>query len=115
LFQHAALFDGTLDHLYRNRVAVMAWSPMGGGRLLDETTQEGNSLREQARALLQKYNATLSQLLLAWLLKHPAGIFPVVGTGKPERLTESARAISIDLERQDWFEMLRWAKGTDVP
>lgn len=115
LFRHQPFFDGTLEHLYRNQVSPMAWSPLGGGSLLDETTPEGKSLREQAQSLQEKYDATLPQLLLAWLLKHPSGVFPVVGTGKPERLAEAASAVTIELERQDWFEMLRWARGTDVP
>jgi predicted oxidoreductase len=51
---------------------------------------------------------------LAWLLKHPSGMFPVIGTTQPERIIESAKATAIDLDRQDWFEMLKVASGKDV-
>ena len=63
---------------------------------------------------VSKYNASYSQLSLAWLLKHPSTIFPVIGTTKPERITEAAKSMEIKLDRQDWFEMLQWATGSEV-
>ena len=65
--------------------------------------------------LCDKYNASEMQLLLAWLLRHPAGIHPVVGTTRPERLKESQQALSIDLELEDWFAMLEASQGHKVP
>ncbi|MBT1700411.1 aldo/keto reductase [Fulvivirgaceae bacterium PWU4] len=102
-----ALYDGTLDTLLRFKACPMAWSPLGGGRLMSA-----------ASALWSKkesYKATETQLSLAWLLKHPSGMFPVIGTTQPERVIESAKAININLDRQDWFEMLKIASGRDVP
>lgn len=102
-----ALFDGTLDTLIRYKTCPMAWSPLGGGRLMSG----GSALWSKK----EKYNATETQLSLAWLLKHPSKMFPIIGTSQPERIVESAKAINIDLERQDWFEMLKVATGNDVP
>lgn len=102
-----ALFDGTLDTLIRYKTCPMAWSPLGGGRLM----AGGSALWSKK----EKYNATETQLSLAWLLKHPSKMFPIIGTSQPERIVESAKAINIDLERQDWFEMLKVATGNDVP
>ena len=61
------------------------------------------------------YHATESQLSLAWLLKHPSSIFPVIGTTKAERIVESSKAIDIQLDLQDWFEMLKIAQGKEMP
>jgi predicted oxidoreductase len=105
---HGALFDGTMDVLMKNRAGAMAWSPLGGGKLIKEGTQE---LFNKA----SKYGATPSQLSLAWLLRHPGNIFPVVGTTKPERITESAKAADITMDTQDWFEMLRAVQGKEMP
>jgi len=101
------LFDGTLDVLLKHRVSPMAWSPLGGGALMEG----GADLFHKAA----DYNATYSQMALAWLLSHPSGIFPVVGTTKPERLQDAAGALNVKLDRQDWFEMLKVATGNDVP
>lgn len=108
LTHHAPLFDGSLDVLMKHRVGVMAWSPLGGGDLIKEGSQE---IFNKA----PKYGATQTQLLLAWLLRHPSNIFPVIGTTKPERITESAKAIDIKLDTQDWFEMLLVVQGKEMP
>jgi predicted oxidoreductase len=107
LTHHAPLFDGSLDILMRHRVAPMAWSPLGGGKLM-----EGKS---GVFAKASQYKATETQMALAWLLKHPSGIFPVIGTTKPERIEESAQAININLDKQDWFEMLKIVQGKEMP
>ena len=108
LFNNQSLFDGSIDHLYQLKTSAMAWSPLGGGKQMQgEVIQNLNHLK-------RKYTATESQLLYAWLLKHPSVIFPVIGTTQPERIVESVKALDISLDRQDWFEMLKWATGKEV-
>ncbi len=108
LTHHTPLFDGSLDVLMKHGVGAMAWSPLGGGDLIKEGSQE---IFNKA----PKYGATQTQLLLAWLLRHPSNIFPVIGTTKSERVTESAKAIDIKLDMQDWFEMLLVVQGKEMP
>lgn len=101
------LFNGDLDLLMEQKASAMAWSPLGGGKLLtDERELFGKASR---------YNASYSQLSLAWLLRHPSMIFPVIGTTKTDRIKEAVKALEIKLDRQDWFDMLQWARGTEVP
>lgn len=100
------LFNGDLDLLMQLKTSAMAWSPLSGGKL--------NANEREKFSKASKYNASYSQLSLAWLLRHPSIIFPVIGTTKPERITEGAKAIDIKLDRQDWFEMLQWATGKEV-
>lgn len=102
-----SLFNGDLDLLMERNTSAMAWSPLGGGKLVVAGEREMFSKAS-------KYNASYSQLSLAWLLKHPAAIFPVIGTTKPERIKEAAKSLGINLDRQDWFEMLQWATGNEV-
>lgn len=108
LTQHKALFDGSLDVLMKHRVSPMAWSPLAGGKLI--SGDSGNLFVNAAR-----YGATNVQLSLAWLLRHPAAIFPVIGTTKPERIEECARALEIVIDVQDWFEMLKVVQGKEMP
>jgi predicted oxidoreductase len=108
LFNHQPVVDGSLDHLYRLRTSAMAWSPLGGGK-----SMQGEMVK-QLQPLKEKYQATESQLLYAWLLRHPSNIFPVMGTTKPERIEEGVKSITVQLDRQDWFEMLKMATGKDV-
>jgi predicted oxidoreductase len=102
------LFDGSLDVLMKHHISAMGWSPLGGGKLM-----EGNKADLFKKA--PHYNASNAQLSLAWLLKHPSSIFPVIGTTKPERIVECSKAIDINLDLQDWFEMLKIAQGKEMP
>jgi predicted oxidoreductase len=104
-----ALYDGSIDCLLKYETAPMIYSPLGGGKLVSENA--GSPLWSKK----EKYNATETQLALAWLLAHPARMFPVIGTSRPERILESAKAIDIRLDRQDWFDLLKIASGSDVP
>lgn len=102
------MFDGTLDTLMNHKVSPMAWSPLGGGKLMDPTF--GNVF-----AKASQYKATENQMAVAWLLRHPSKVFPVIGTTKPERISESAAAADIHIDVQDWFEMLKVVQGKEMP
>jgi predicted oxidoreductase len=99
------IVDGTLDVMLKHRVCPMAWSPLGGGKILSNQTLWSKK---------DKYSCSETQLSLAWLMRHPAGIFPVIGTTQPDRIIESAKAVDVKLDAQDWFEMLKIASGKDV-
>ncbi|MBI1770192.1 MAG: aldo/keto reductase [Bacteroidetes bacterium] len=99
-------FNGDLDLMLELGVSPMAWSPLAGGKLM--------AGEREVFSVATKYDASYSQLALAWLLKHPSNIFPIVGTTKPERIIEAAKSVNVNLDRQDWFEMLKWVRGKDV-
>ena len=113
LTQHTAMHDGTLDYMKTCGIKPMSWSPLGS--VFREDTEQTRRVHKQLGELLDKYNATEDQLLLAWILKHPAGIHPVVGTTNKERLTNAFAASKIELELEDWFLILVAAQGHKVP
>ncbi|MEQ9423889.1 MAG: aldo/keto reductase [Cyclobacteriaceae bacterium] len=109
------LFDGTFDQCIQKEVRPMAWSPLGSGDLFGDSDDERISRIQAAlKKFEKKYEATADQLLLAWLLNHPAQILPVLGTAKPKRIEAAVNALKIDLEREDWFEMLEVSRGKAV-
>lgn len=65
--------------------------------------------------LAARYNATYSQLALAWLMRHPSGIFPIIGTTRPDRIEEASRSMAIAMDRQDWFEILKGIMRREMP
>lgn len=111
-----AWHDGTLHLCQRYRVAPMAWSPLGGGRLFtDAGAQVGHLRKVLAEVGADLGGASIDQVALAWLLQHPAGIVPILGSGKVERLERAAAALNLQLGRQQWFSIWRAATGRDVP
>lgn len=113
LLQPQALFDGTLDQAQRLRISPQAWSPLGGGRLLQALP--GSPLGEALALLGQELDATPEQLAIAWLLRHPARIHPVVGSGNQDRLRRLVQAQDLRMDRQHWFRLLEAATGQEVP
>lgn len=108
-----AMYNGSLDHMMINEILPMAWSPLGN--VFKENDDRSSRLRKAMESLCEKYNATKDQLALAWILKHPSGIHPVIGTTTPERIKGAVDALEIDLELQDWFELLVASQGHKVP
>ncbi len=107
------MYDGTLDDIVANKRLAMSWSPLGAYfREENESTQR---IGEVMETLTKKYSATEDQLLLAWILKHPAEVHPVVGTTEKNRLANAMKATKIDMELEDWFILLEANQGHKVP
>ena len=110
------IHDGSLDQCQKLKMKPMAWSPLGGGRLMDPANEAGERLRKAAETLSAKYNgATLDQLAYAWIMAHPAQALPVIGTNKIERIEAAVQAADIKLEREDWYALWTAAKGHGIP
>jgi predicted oxidoreductase len=119
----AAFEDGTLDQCIEQGITPVAWSPLGGGMLGDGGHVRDDDPRASTlRALLgvmdamaQRLGCSRTVLALAWLLKHPARIIPVVGTANPDRIRDAARADALELSREDWYTLLTAARGQGLP
>ncbi len=108
-----AMHDGTLDCMITNSILPMAWQPLG--TLFREQNEQTERIHKVLDTLTEKYNATKDQLVLAWILKHPANVHPVIGTTTKERITNAAKAVEIELDLQDWFTLLVESQGHKVP
>lgn len=113
LTQHTAMHNGSLDHMMTNNITPMAWSPLGN--VFREDTEQTRRIHRQLGELLDTYNATEDQLLLAWILKHPSKIHPVIGTTNKQRITDAMKAAKIKLDLEDWFKILVACQGHKVP
>jgi predicted oxidoreductase len=113
LTQHSAMHNGTLDYMTTCGITPMAWSPLGS--VFREDTEQTRRIHKQLGELMDKYNATEDQLLLAWIMRHPSGIHPVVGTTNKTRLKQAMATSKIDLELEDWFLILVASQGHKVP
>lgn len=110
------IFNGVLDQCIKEQIIPQSWSPLGGGILNDLADDErSRRIMAVAEILGEKYAAGFDQILLAWLMKHPAGIIPVLGTTKAARIKAAILAKSIDLTREEWYMLLRAATGHEVP
>jgi predicted oxidoreductase len=92
----------------------MIWSPFAGGRIFHEDSEVAGRIRYALHQLSEKYDVSTDQIALSWILRNPAKPIPILGTGNRDRIASAIQAMKLQLERQDWFELLRAIRGHDV-
>ena len=120
--------DGTLDQCLEKKMTPLAWSPIAGGRLgaaLDENAPLPGEeipqaaiimrLRPLLASIAKDYGVTPLAVLLAWLMRHPSKIIPIVGSVRAEAIKSAAQADTITLDRDNWYRILRVARGQKLP
>jgi predicted oxidoreductase len=114
ILNHFPFTNGVLDHCLLHNITPMAWAPLGGGIMNDDSHPRYRSIIAAATSLAEKYNTGVNQVFIAYLLKHPSGIVPVLGTTKIERLVQAREAVNLSLSREDWFKLYVASTGEDV-
>ncbi len=111
LLAHHPLTNGDLAALQERGIPPMAWSPLAGGRLLAEAPQ---GLRVMMDKIGAEHGTDWSAVAVAWLLRHPARILPVMGTNSLQRIAALSDAMRISMDRQSWFALYELALGHEV-
>ena len=91
----------------------MAWSPLGGGALFASSGMP--ELTAALRAMAEDQGVDAAAVAVAWLLAHPAGILPVMGTNTLDRIAQLSRRFEVEMDRETWFELYTAALGQEVP
>ena len=105
------LYDGTLDQAMAREMCVLAWSPLGGGRLADGQHPAATLLADQGA----KFGVDAAAAALSWIMVHPANIVPIVGSQTPERILHSRDAFQIAWTRNEWYAVLEASRGERMP
>jgi len=114
-----SLTDGTLDQCQQLGITPIAWCPLGGvaypawGNTFSTADEERIEIELAQQA--KKYNCLPWQLILAWLLKHPANISPIIGSTTPERIVAAKQALTIAYSHADWYRLLEARNGYAQP
>jgi predicted oxidoreductase len=109
-----AIEDGRLDDAMARGHQVFAWSPLGGGDLFKSDGAQ-TALQREIGSLGDAHGVKPSAIALAFLMRHPAAITPIVGTRTPERLTDCLAAASVKLTRTQWYALYEKAIGRKMP
>ena len=123
LFHYDALEDGSLDYYQRHGVTPLAWSPLAQGKLGSKAPvsfHNVNHLQEQTvrdalHVVALQEECCPTAIALAWLLRHPAGIVPVIGSTNPEHIREATKATDLLLSPEEWYRLMAAAAGKPLP
>lgn len=103
-----------LEYCRLNDIRIQAWSPFlfgfFDGVFIDHP--KFPELNRKMDKLAEKYNVSKNAIAIAWILRHPAKIQPVVGTTDVQRLKGICKASGIELTRKEWYELYLSAGNT---
>ncbi|HUN05854.1 MAG TPA: aldo/keto reductase [Aggregatilineales bacterium] len=109
------LHDGTLDQAQQLRRPPMIWSPLAGGRLFSQNDERSVRVRAVLERIAAAHGVAPDVIALAWVLAHPSKPLPVLGTGNLDRIRASVQALTVTLDRQEWFALWEASAGREVP
>lgn len=115
--------DGSLDQCLAENRTPMAWSPLGGGLLAEGARsllpgQQGydpTPVLKEIDLMTKDLECSRGVIALSWLLKHPSGIVPLVGSTKPEKIKDAVNATHLNLSREEWHKLLEASRGEPLP
>ncbi|NNL73647.1 MAG: aldo/keto reductase [Silicimonas sp.] len=112
LSAHEGMVNGDIAFLQERGIRPMAWSPLGGGALMDGSAVE--TLRGKMAEIAASNEVDEAAVAVAWLLAHPSGILPVMGTNTISRIETLSDALKVEMDRETWFDLYSAALGREV-
>lgn len=110
---------GTLEYCQTHNVQIQAWGCLAqgifSGRNIDDQPSSVKATAALVYQLAQKYQVSTEAIVLAWLMRHPASVQPVIGTTNLDRIRACSQAVNIELSRADWYSLYESSRGQEVP
>jgi len=108
--------NGNMDFFLKESIPPMAWSPMAGGKILTPKDEKGEKLYLVIKEIAEELNVNnLDQIVFNWLLKHPASIVPVLGTGKIQHVKSALNALDFEMSLEQWYRIYIAGLGKKLP
>ncbi len=111
----APLFDGVMDQAMTHGMAVLAWSPLGGGRLGKPSDERTKKIAALLDTKAEEAGVDRAAAAYSWIMTHPARPIPIVGTQDPARIAKIADAYKPQWTRQEWYAVLEASLGAKLP
>ncbi|MGF7156332.1 aldo/keto reductase [Novosphingobium gossypii] len=111
----APIENGELDQAIAMDMAVLAWSPLGGGRIAEPADARTRAVAALLDAAGEEFGVSRTAAAYSWIMAHPARVIPIVGSQKAERIAEAADALKVRWTRANWYAVLVASKGEPLP
>ena len=108
--------NGNIDFFLKERIKPMAWSPLAGGRVFSPKSEKDKKVIDTLQEVVEEMGVnSIDKIIYAWLLKHPAQIIPIIGSGKIERLQAAVEAQELEMSLEQWFKIYIASRGEALP
>jgi predicted oxidoreductase len=111
--------EGTIEYCQMENIQIQAWSPLARGLFSGKELEGKSDSVKKTAALVQSMaeqkDTTPEAIVLAFLIRHPAGIQPVIGTVNPERILACGKAEQVHLTREEWYTLYITSRGFKLP
>jgi predicted oxidoreductase len=109
------LFDGVLDQAMAMGMTVLAWSPLGGGRLGEPDNARTRAVAAALDVKAKACGVSRAAAAYSWIMAHPSRPIPIVGTQTPARIAEIPDAFRPTWTRAEWYAVLIASRGEPLP
>ena len=116
---HGNFCAGTLEYCQRHNMQIQSWGSLAqglfSGRDISNSSEAIKNTAKLVAQLAEKYQANSDAIVLAWIMRHPTNIQPIIGTTNIERIVRCSEATKIKLSRDDWYALYVSARGHALP
>jgi predicted oxidoreductase len=109
LLNTSAFDNGQIDYLKQKYMRPLASAPLAEGQIANSIEKRPLLIRRKLEELAPKYNANIESIAVAWIVK--LGALPLIGTANEQRIRNIVAAFTIDLDKQDWYELYDASRG----
>lgn len=109
------LEQGLLDQAMEHDMAVLAWSPLGGGRIAAPGTERERAVAAALDTVAHEFGVSRTAAAYSWIMAHPARAIPIVGSQQVSRIREAGDAMKVRWTRQAWYDVLVASRGEKLP
>ena len=106
---------GLFDLAMAEEMAVLAWSPLGGGRIGDPQDDRARAVCAALDVVATEAGVSRAAAAYSWIMAHPARAIPIVGTQNVERIAEIPDAFKCRWTRRSWYDVLVASRGVRLP
>ena len=114
--EQSPITDGILDQCQEKGMTLMAWSPLAGGKIMSRDVHfKMMPVLDVMGRIAKQHDCDISHVAIAFILRHPASTLAIIGTQKPERIKDAAKASDIELSARDWYDIVEAYRGRPMP
>jgi len=108
--------DGTIEYCRLHDITIQAWSPLARGAATGASKDARHAeLTSLVRSMAEEKGVSGEAIALAWILRHPAHIQPVIGTTNLGRIQAACEADDVQLSREEWYALYTAARRERMP